>query len=210
MTKRIIYILLCSICCFSCVQLASEVKSWVELNENDDIFGKYHHLSEEGIKLFLPEVFKKYSLVAYQEELDSLLDEKAYKHELHRLNVLKSMDGNFYIFFDEDTKSTYTLNTLPYTPLYKRDAQFILGMIRKRHEAETKNMNASFEKVTAKYNSSNGVQLFKVIYKINYKDHPVDIYSTSYIISSNKKTVMINLTTPFDVYFDPFIQKTIL
>ncbi|RSK39260.1 hypothetical protein [Mangrovimonas spongiae] len=210
MFKKTPFILLYFICCFSCVQLASEVKSWVELNENDEVFGKYHHLSEDNIKLFLPEVFKKYSLSAYQEELDSLLDEKEYKHELHRLNMMKSMKGNFHIFFDKETKSTYTLNSLPYTPLYKRDAQFILGMIRKRYEAETRNMNASFEKVTAKYNSSNGVQLFKVIYKIRYENYPVDAYNTSYIISSNKKTVMINLTTPFDVYFDPFIQKTIL
>ncbi|MBR9756506.1 MAG: hypothetical protein GYB39_00340 [Algicola sp.] len=210
MLKRTPYIVLCFITCFSCIHFASEVKSWVDLNEDDQISGTYHHLSDDGIKLFLPEVFKAYTLSAYQETLNAHLDQETYKYELERLNALQKMEGNLHIFFDNDTKSTYTINTLPYTPLYKRDAQFILGIIRKRHEAETKNLKASFEKVTAKYNSSDGVQLFKVIYKIKYENHPIDVYSTSYIISSNRKTAMINLTTPFNVHFDAFIQKTIL
>lgn len=194
----------------SCLNVVSDVKSWVEIDNIEDISGKYYFLSEDGIKIFLPQNFKKYSSVEYQNILDSLASKENYKLETKRLQVLREMKGNFYIYFDEETRSTYTINTLPHTPLYKKDAQYILGMITMNNEKISNKTDLKFEKVTANYTSNETAQIFKVIHRIENTKKQTSTFNTSYILTSNKKTVFLQMHTGFDVDFDPFLQKMIL
>ncbi|WP_298339010.1 hypothetical protein [uncultured Algibacter sp.] len=195
----------------SCLNsVASEVKNWIEISNIEDIKGHYHFLSDDGIKIFLPQSFKKYSSVGYQQLLDSLATKKNYDLEIKRLHVLREMEGNFYIFFDEETRSTYTINTLPYTPLYRGDAQYILGIISMNHKKIASKTDLEFTKITAKYNSNKTTQIFKAIHRIDDTKKSLSTYNSSYILTSNKKTVFLQLHTGFDVDFDPFLQKMIL
>ncbi len=209
-TIKITVLLLVVVTFQSCLNVANDVKSWIELNAEDEIFGKYHMLEDDGIKIYLPDVFKRYSSVEYQQLLDSLATKKDYEYESKRLKSMRELEGNLYLYFDETTRSTYSINTMPYMPLYKRDAQYLLGMIRLGNERVAENTDLKFTKITAKYNASNGPQIFKVVHRIDNEAKQTSTFSTTYIISSNHKTVFINLTTPFDAYFDPFLQKMIL
>jgi len=50
----------------------------------------------------------------------------------------------------------------------------------------------------------------EAILKIENKKLKQQAFQHAYFISSNKKTVLINLMELFEVYFDPFIEKMIL
>lgn len=184
--------------------------SWIESDNINEVEGSYHFLENDGIKIYLPSVFKKYSTVDYQKLLDSIVSEDVYKFETARLNNMRNMEGNLYLFYDELSRSTYTINSMKYMPFQKRDAQFLLGMIRQNHENTSHLTNLNFNKITAKYNSNKGTQIFKAIFRIDNPKTKTSVFSNSYIISSNQKTVLINLSTPYDFNFDKYLQKMIL
>ncbi|MEN3322884.1 hypothetical protein VP395_04040 [Mariniflexile soesokkakense] len=194
----------------SCLSIAKDVKSWIEVSNIEDVQGNYHFLNEDQIKIYLPEAFKKYSRAGYEKLLDSLASKKDYELEIKRLESLRNMEGNFHIFFDEETRSTYTINTMPYMPIHKGDAQYILGMISMNNEKISRTTDLEFTKITAKYTTNNGIQIFKAIHKIENTKKLITSFNSSYIVSANKKTIYVQLLTGFDVNFDPFLQKMIL
>lgn len=198
------------LCNTSCFTIASDVKSWIEATNIEDVKGKYHFLTDDGIKIYLPDSFKKYSRAEYENILDSLTSKKDYELELKRLEFLREMAGNFYIFFDEDTHSTYTINTLPYMPLHKGDAQYILGMISRNNDKLSRQSNIKIEKITAKYNENSTAQIFKAIHKIENPKKQTTFFNSSYIVSSNNKTIYIQLLTGSNVDFDAYLKKIIL
>ncbi|WP_299555167.1 hypothetical protein [Seonamhaeicola sp.] len=207
-----IALLLCLIllCITSCLNITSDIKNWIEIENIEDINGKYHFLSDDGVKIYLPDTFKKYTSSEYLKLLDSLATKKSYAFESRAVETLRDLDGNFYIYFDEAFGITYTINTLPYFPFSKRDASQLLGIIRMNNEKITKKEDIKFTKITAKYTGNKKQQIFRSIYKVDYPDTDLSLFSTAYIISSNGKTVMIKLSSIYDINFDPFIQKMIL
>ncbi|WP_157503032.1 hypothetical protein [Mangrovimonas xylaniphaga] len=210
MYKKLLSISLLFLTLTSCMQVAQQVNNWAEPIEGSEIYGDYFQLDDDAIKVFLPDSFVKYSAVEYQQMLDSMLTKEAYEFETRRLRYLREMEGNHYLFFDKGNGATYSINTMPFTPIYKRDAQQLLGLIRLNYEQTTAGSDLEFNKITAKYSSNAGTQIFKAVYRVDNKETQITAYSASYILSGNKKTVMINLTTPFEVDFDPYLQKMIL
>ncbi|WP_299890677.1 hypothetical protein [uncultured Lacinutrix sp.] len=194
----------------SCIQGVKEIKSWIEASNIEEVEGSYHNLNEDGIKLYLPSVFKKHSLREYKKIVDSLTSKEVYNVEKKRLNNLRKLDGNFYIFFDEDTHSTFTLNTMPYNPIYRRDAQYLLGVIRKNYENNNTNPDIISSKVTAKYSDKNGPQVFKAVFKIENNKTKDFSYNSTYIMSSNKKTIWIQVSSPYENGVDDYLTKLIM
>jgi len=190
--------------------MSSEIKNWIDIEHIEDINGHYHFLNDDGIKVYLPATFKKYSSSKYLKLLDSLSTEKNYVFESRALEALRDLKGNLYIYFDDTFGITYTLNTLPYFPFSKRDATQLLGIIKKNNEKVTRQEKIEFTKLTAKYSGNKDLQFFRSIYKVDYPNFDLSTYSTAYIISSNNKTVMIKLSSIYEIDFDPFIQKMIL
>lgn len=205
-------VLLCFWCLSitSCITMTTEVKDWVKAENIEDVKGKYHFLTEDGVKIYLPDTFKKYSSYEYLELLDSVATKKSYAFESRAIESLKDLDGNFYIFFDKDYGITYTINTLPYFPFTRSDAGQLLGIIRRNNEKITRREKIEFTKISAKYTGNKKQQIFRSIYKVDHPNTALSLYSTAYIISSNNKTVMVKLSSAFDINFDPFIQKMIL
>ena len=190
---------------------AKEVKNWIDAYSNTgEVSGKHHFLPEDGIKVYLPKVFKKYPLLEYQKELKTLVSEEEYKEENKRLQFLRKMEGNFHVFYDSISRSTYTMNTMPYQPITKRDAQYLLGMIRMNNEAYAENSDIEFTKITARYHNKYGPQIFKVVHRIDYTKTNLTTYNSTYIVSYNKKTVYIQLATAYEVNFDPYLNKMIM
>ncbi len=182
----------------------------MEASSIDDVTGKYHYLENDGIKIYLPEVFERYSAAQYQSLLDSLITKEDFEFESKRLKALREVKGDFYIFFDEETRSTYTVNTLPYIPITRGDAQYLLSMITASYQRSAQNSDLNYTKLTAKYNNSGNQNVFRTIHRINNSKTNSEVYNANYIISSKNKTVWIQITTPFEVNFDMFIQKMIL
>ncbi|MFI0430897.1 hypothetical protein [Mariniflexile sp. HMF6888] len=199
-----------TLCNISCLSIAKDVKSWIEVGDIEDVRGKYHFLTEDQIKIYLPDAFKRYSRAGYEKLIDSLASKENYELEIKRLEFLRNMEGHFYIFFDEETRSTYTINTMPYMPMHKGDAQYILGMISMNNDKISRTTDLEFTKITAKYSAHAGTQIFKAIHKIENTKKQLTSFNSSYIVSANSKTIYVQLLTGFDVNFDPFLQKMIL
>ena len=191
--------------CASCVQVGKEMVSWVDAEETEQVFGAYHFLDANGTEIYLPEDFEKYSIASYQKVINKLAAEDQVNNEFNRLNNLNKMKGDFYIFFDEKTNATCTVNTMPYTPLSKREAQQFLGIMRLNAEKSVRNKNISFKKITARYSGTPENCIFKSIYKA--EGEKLETFTSSYFITSNNKTIFLQLSTPFEAYFDPFIKK---
>ncbi|MCA0132269.1 hypothetical protein [Winogradskyella alexanderae] len=195
----------------SCLEVARGISDWTQIEDIESIEGKTHYLGDDGIKLFLPTSFKRYSSIKYLALLDSLATDN---HELEiertRLKHMREMEGNHYIYFDDSVNATYTLNTVPFTPISRQDAKYLLGLIRQNHEQLSEFTDLDYSKITAKHNDNGKVQVFKAIFKIENKKLEQQAFQHAYFISSNNKTVLINLMAPFEVYFDPFIEKMIL
>jgi hypothetical protein len=208
-SKSYIYLTLITVFMVSCLNLANEAQSWLTNENIKNIPGKYHFLDDTGTKIYLPTDFERFSLAKYQKLVDSLATKKEYNFELDRLNALRKMEGSLYIFFDKNTGSTYTINTIPFFKFSRQSAGQLLGLIQSNNQKTAKDSDITFTKISAKYGGNVNQQLFKAIYKVKAKKAKKEVFNSSYIISSNDKTVFVQLTTAFEADFDPFIEKII-
>jgi hypothetical protein len=200
-----------SLCLTSCLEVANEITDWTQFEDIDAIESTAHYLGDDGIKLFLPNTFKRYTTIKYLSLLDSLVtDNKDLEIERTRIKYMREMEGNHYIFFDKNINATYNLNSIPYQPISRQDAKFILGIVRQSQRDLEMQSDLTYEKITAKHNDNGSTQVFKAIFKIENKKLNQQMFQHAYFISSNKKTVLINLLAPFEVNFDPFLEKMIL
>ncbi|SHG42520.1 hypothetical protein [Winogradskyella jejuensis] len=208
--KAIVPIILCLVVVLQSCKGDIKVDSIFE-NEapKNNIIGKKHFLEEDGIQLQLPEEFERYSAAKYERLLDSLVSKKEFELERERLRNMRNLEGNNYIYFAPDINITYMINTIPYAPIRKQDAQKLLGIIRQNQNIASKNSNVEYTKITAKYRSLTGAQIFKAIFKVDEKKGDRFFYQQAYFISSNQKSVLINISSPVDVDFDPYIEKMI-
>jgi hypothetical protein len=201
MQKLTPYLLILLTLFVSCAETTSDTSA----TNNED--GNYHFLSDRGIKVFLPKAFDKYTLVDYQNLLKQDKNKRASDFKIERLNALRKMEGNFYIFFDAASQSTFTVNTVPHFEFDKEDANQLLSYIKLTNENENAKKDRKLTKVTAKYTGTKRQQIFKSIHKIEDLKTKTDSYNTAYIISSNDKTVIMQLLAPEKLPFDTYIQK---
>ncbi len=211
--RKSIVVFLCvvSTVLVSCLEVAKEIKNWTQVEDINTIDGKTHFLSDDGIKIFLPTTFKKYTSIAYLALLDSLVtDNKELELERERFRNIREMEGNHYVFFDHSINATYTINTIPHTPISRQDAKYILGMVRQNQEMVSETTDLKFTKITAKHNDNGKVQVFKAIFKLENLKLQQQAFQHVYFISSKTKTALINLMAPFQIDFDPFLEKMII
>jgi hypothetical protein len=195
----------------SCLESIKEFNNWGVTEDIEELPGKYHFLEKEGIKVFLPEVFERTSMAEYLDLVKKTGSKDEYAFEVNQFKARSKTDGNFYIYFDNESGSTYSIYARPYLQMYKEDASNLLNVIRKNQEEAAKDLPRKFTKLTAKFDDSRGPQIFKAVYKIENTKKKTEVYQHSYIVSSNDHTVFINLTTPFqDVNFDVFLQKMVM
>ncbi|WP_179346133.1 hypothetical protein [Winogradskyella ursingii] len=195
----------------SCIEIAKGINDWTQTQDVNEVESKMHYLGDDGIKLFLPVTFKNYPTIDYLKLLDSLVvDNKQMEIERTRVKFMRELEGNHYIYFDNTVNATFTLNTVPYLPIYRQDAKFILGMMRKGQEQMSEETELVYEKITAKHNDNGTTQIFKAIFKVEDTKLRQQSFQHAYYISSNNKTVLIHLLAPFQANFDPYIEKMIM
>jgi hypothetical protein len=179
-------------------------------NEKTNIEGNYHFLEDTGTKIFLPTGFERYSLVKYQNLLDSISKKSGYDIDSPRLKELSKMDGSLYIYHDKENGASCTVNTIPYYEFTKEDGTQLLGLITSTHNKIKEKNDVTFNKVTARSGGNAKQQIFKAIYKVSGKKLKSEIYQTSYIISAKEKTLLIHLTRTIESDFDPYIEKMVI
>ncbi len=195
----------------SCMEVAKEINNWTQLTAQDQVIGTKHFLENDGIKIFLPNSFKRYNAVEYSNLIDSLvIDNNNLKIEQTRFKNMREMAGNLYIFFDKTVNSSYTINTIPYTPITRQDAKYLLGIIRQNQDKLSDTTDLDYTKITAKHNNNNGTQVFKAIFKVENRKLQHQAFQHVYFVSSNNKSALINVTTPFEVNFDHYLEKMTL
>jgi len=211
--RKTIVLINCVFCLLlnSCLEAVKKIQDWTQIQDENNIEGKKHHLGDDGIKIFLPKSFKRYNSVEYIALIDSLVtDNKNLEIERTRFRNIRKMEGNHYVFFDNTINTTYTINAVPYTPISRQDAKYILGIIRQSQKAISDSTNLDYTKITGKHNDNGTTQIFKAIFKVENQELQQQAFQNVYFISSNNKTVLINLMTPFEVNFDPFLEKMTL
>ncbi|WP_298547591.1 hypothetical protein [uncultured Aquimarina sp.] len=194
----------------SCNTVLQETHSWIEKSNNNTtqiLEGNYFYLKDGLIKTFLPQGFKQLSIANYRSVLDSSLTKIQLSNEIKRLESMRDMEGDFYLFFDSYTRSTYTLNTLPYMNFSKRDATMLLSYIKQKNNHVSRITNLNFKKLTAAYAKNKNFTMFRSIFQVDNFEENTRVFSNFYIVTADKQTFMINLTTPFEVNFDGYIEK---
>lgn len=194
-----------SIILFSC---NNESKSGYTFDANVEKTTR-HFLEDDGIQLFLPTEFDRYSASKYERLLDSLLDKKAFELERERLKNMRKLDGNNYIYFASDLGTTFIANTIPYAPIGRQDAQKLLGIIQQNQSNAAKDIDVDFTRITAKFKDLSSAQIFKAIFRVDQKKGDISFFQHSYFINSNQKSILINIMSPMDINFDPYIEKMI-
>jgi hypothetical protein len=194
----------------SCAELAKEATSWTDIEDEDAVPGQYHFLESDGTKIFLPMQFERYSISAMQKVMDSLMDGDAYNYEVKRLNQLKDAKGELYVFYDKDSGSSCMISTIEYMPLSKDEAQQFLGFMRFNSDKKFGDSGIDFERLSAVYSGEPKKYIFKAVFRLAEVKNNTEWYHSSYIVTSNLKTIYVQLVTGFEVDFDPYITKTIL
>jgi len=194
---------------YSCSEVRKSVTAWYDAENTENVIGKTHFLDYNGIKLLLPTEFKKHSIAEYQKLTDSLLTPEQFSSEVNRIEQLQKMDGELYLFIDREYAITLSAVTTPYTPFRKRDAQQLLNQMAQSQKREARKRAIEVEKISAKFNDNSNFQLFKTEYGFKALKNTTEWYTVNYIISSNEKTIFLQLTSPFLIEFDPFIKQII-
>ncbi|MBT8245502.1 MAG: hypothetical protein HKP48_11525 [Winogradskyella sp.] len=173
------------------------------------LIGNKHILEEDGIQLQLPEDFKRLSVAEYSKILNQKKNRTKFNIEREELKNVRSLNGNSYIFFNEKNNSSYYINTIPYSEIKKDDAQKLLGIIRQNQNDVSKKSKVKFDRLTAKFKSTTGAQIFKAIFKAEFEKTKNTQYQHSYFINSNEKSVLLTLITSKEINFDKYIEKMI-
>ncbi|QIE58074.1 hypothetical protein G5B37_00370 [Rasiella rasia] len=196
--------------CMSCLQVGNELISWTDQTKDDEAIGKYHFLEDSGIKVFLPTIFEEKSLYEFQKILKKNLTPELATIEINRLNKLKDAEGELYVFYDAASKATVTVNSVPFQPMSRQDAQYFLGMIRQQMELGLEEHPVTVEKIASQYKGKSDDYVFKCVYKFTNTAENFENYSTTFFITHNLQTVFINLSSGFNAHFDPYALKTIM
>ena len=166
-------------------------------------------LEDDGIQLMLPENFKRYSAAEYEVILKTLAKGKILDLEEKRLRHLRNIDGNHYIYYDKESKSTILVNTIPYSPILRQNATSILADITRDLSEICKITKQDFSKITGKYNETTSAQIFKSIHKVSdkRKKKPTRYQHKYYIAFPKDKNLIIDINTTLELDFDKYLAK---
>ena len=173
------------------------------------LIGKKHFLEEDGIQIQLPENLERLSNAEYSDALKKLAKDKKFQLQQKTFDYTRKLNGNSYIYFDKNSKLSYLINSIPYEEITKDDAQKLLGIIRQNQKNAKESIKVDYTKITAKHTEITGAQIFKAIFKADLKKGKDTFYEHTYYISSNEKSVLINIMTLEESNFDKYIEKMI-
>ena len=200
----VVFFVLLSGIFYSCEE---KTKKTQENINKTNVLDTKHFLENDGVQLVLPENFERYSSAKYEALLKDLIKGKELELEQKRLSHLRKIDGSHYIYFNDKTKSTITINTLPHKPLSKEDAKNILSDIVRDQNEIKRITNKEFTKISANYSEITSAQIFKSYFKITDKKKKTNRFQHIYYISSKDKYLVIDVNSSTEIDFDTYLEK---
>ena len=204
---HIAILLVCLLGMSSCMEAVKESQKIITQTNKPVLQGKFFPLESDGIKMFLPEDFKKISKSEYLEFVEKSTDTLAVNLEKERLRDLARSQSKVYFFQHETSNSILTVFPTEYIKFTKNDAQMLLNDIKYHHDVISEQSGFLFTKKEARFFETAEAQIFKSIYSISSEDLIGDFYKQIYFVSFNKKSFALTLETPFLVDFDPYLEK---
>lgn len=169
--------------------------------------GTEHFLENDGIKIQLPKDYKRYSSAKYEGLLKDLVKGKALELEQKRLRHLRKIDGHHYIYFDDKTKSTVLVNTIQNERMLREDAKSILSDIVRDQTEVSSITKQEFTKISANYSEGTKANIFKSVFKVSdKKNKKTNYFQHKYYISSKDRYIIIDINTPLELDFDPYLE----
>lgn len=196
------------------VILRRELENQLAIETTEEVVGEYISLPKEDIKVFLPNDFQLLDSAAIKAEHKKITNEKERYYFEKSYEQQLATPGNFYVFKNDSYGVEVNIQTLPYMPFGKSDARQLLYYIRKGHDKYQRITGIYHNKIKSTYSGDKAIQIFKAMYRMapmqteeNMDDVPFEMFKTVYLISSKRKTISLNVITPYKVDFDPFVRK---
>lgn len=193
---------------FIIILISCKEKTQVQIDK-DTLPGSYFELKEDNIKLFLPVYFQEFSEKTYGELIDALPDSNEKKIERERFNYLKFSKGNTYYFKDVASSTLITVKMHKYMPFSKKDSSFLLGFLSNQCADYAFAVGSDCKKIQGRYSGNIKTKVFKAVYELS-KDDVLSYYNTMYIISSNYKTLSVNMFSNTLQNYNKFIEKIVI
>jgi len=209
--KKIFLIGLLMFSFIQCKEVTDKTIEALEKTQKPKLEGKFFPLQKENIKIFLPKEFNRIEKGNYPDFLKSIeLSDAHIEEEKRRIQEIEKAGHEVYLFEYIGSGSILNVITTKYIPFNKDDAQMLLNSIKMEHDHYSYVHGHSFEKLEAKFMGSNETQIFKAIYKVTPPDEMENMnpfFKQVYFVSFNKKTFSLILESPFEVNFDPYLEK---
>jgi len=193
-------------CLLSLISCKERSKSQIE---KDTLPGEYFELKEDDIKLFLPVYFREFSEETYGALIDSLPDSYEKQMEKKRFDFLKFSKGNTYYFRDAASSTLITVKMQKYLPFSKQESSFLLGILSNQCADYAFAVGGECNKIQGRYSGNARTKVFKAVYELS-KDVGYSYFNTIYLISSNYKTLSVNIYSNALQDYNKFIAKTVV
>lgn len=177
-----------------------------------DVDGKYIHLENENIHLFVPKNVKMFTNSEYVKFINSIEDDRIRQQERTRYTMMKYGSENSYIMRSEDLETNIEFMTLPYFEINQSVSQDILKLLNRQHKAGGKmlGLESSFSRAgILKFGNGRvfrAVFLYKGTDLLTGKD--AQIYSYFFVANQNKKTFIVSFNSKKAYDFDSYFLKT--
>ncbi|TBN03645.1 hypothetical protein EYD45_09000 [Hyunsoonleella flava] len=194
------------ICVISSTSCKEKTQSQID---KETLPGDYFELKEDNIKLFLPVYFQEFSEETYGELIDALPDSNEKQIEKKRFNYLKFSKGSTYYFKDIASSTLITVKMHKYMPFSKNESSFLLGFLSNQCADYAFALGSECKKLQGRYSGNAKTKVFKAVYELSKEDN-YTYYNTMYIISSNSKTLSMNIYSNTLENYNQFIEKTVI
>lgn len=201
--KKVIFLFFCISGLISCKDKTQSQA------DRDSLPGTYFELREDNIKLFLPVYFQEFNETTYEELIDALPDSNEKRIEKERFNYLKFSKGNTYYFRDAASSTLITVKMHKYMPFSKSESSVLLGFLSNQCADYAFATGGECEKIQGRYSGNAKTKVFKAVYKLT-KENDYTGYNTMYIVTSNYKTLSINMFSNTLENYNKFIEKIVI
>lgn len=201
--KQLMIILLMVFCTVSC-----QKKTKAETDKSE-LPGTYFELKDDNIKVFLPVYFQEFNEKTYGDLIDELPDSYEKRMEKKRFNYLKFSKGSTYYFRDVASSTLITVKMQKHLPFSRQESSFLLGFLSNQCADYAFAVGGNCKKIQGRYSGNALTKVFKAVYELS-KEDSYSYYNTIYLISSNHKTLSINIFSNTLQNYNKFIEKTVV
>ncbi|WP_046744256.1 hypothetical protein [Kordia zhangzhouensis] len=205
--NRVFYILFLSIFFIQCEEASTDKAVPIR-----NVQGKYMHIEEENIYLFVPENTERFTTYEYAALIDSIPNEELRRRQRNKLLNLKyGTGGGLHLFASKDFSTEITFKKVPHITINQETAQIVLKLLNREHESlgNLIGLESRFKKagIIRKEND----RFFRAIFSFEEFDPSSGVLLTFhtyyYWVNRQGKSFILTFNTDRGYDFDSYVQK---